>query len=125
MSTPSTPSTPEIPPQLARFPQEVRDAFVRFRSSGDVAGVQIVVGAALVDFLPANNPHRAAGLPADDLRLIEDLGYDSLAIAEVVFFFEDLFAVKIESDDLRSISTVGDLRGFVVQKVKAAGGTPS
>jgi acyl carrier protein len=123
MSTPSTPSTPEIPPQLARFPQEVRDAFVRFRSTGDVAGVQIVVGAALVDFLPANNPHRAAGLPADDLRLIEDLGYDSLAIAELVFFLEDLFKVTISTEEIRNVSTVGDLHTFVIRKL--AGDRPS
>lgn len=120
---PNSPSRPEHPPQLARFPQDVRDAFARFRASGDPAAAQAVVSAALLDFLPTAAA-RGAGVPGDDQRLIEDLGYDSLAIAEMVFFFEDLFQVKIETNDLRGLSTVGQLRAFVARQIgQARGGT--
>ena len=35
-----------------------------------------------------------------DMKLMEDLGYDSLAVAETVFFFEDLFKVRIQNTEL-------------------------
>jgi acyl carrier protein len=116
----SSPALSEQPPQLARFPQEIRDAFTRYRTTGDLEDAQIVVSAALLDFLPTSSRRDAAAELADSMRLMEDLGYDSLAIAEIVFFFEDLFAVKIETKDLREIGTVGQLRGFVAGKIGAA-----
>ncbi len=109
----------ESPPQLARFPQEVRDAYRRFRGEHDRAAAQKVVLAALLDYLPEESPHGSDQPLADEQRLIEDLGYDSLAIAEIVFFLEDLFGVVIKTADLKIVRTVGDLRSFVDEKLAA------
>jgi len=54
----------------------------------------------------------------DQMRLIEDLGYDSLAVAETVFFLEDLLEVRIENKELVQVHTVGELRSFVTRKVE-------
>ena len=78
--------------------------------------MQTIVDAALVDFLPRNSVYRTT-VPAASDRLIEDLGYDSLAIAEFVFFFEDLFKVTISNREIREVRTVGELRGFVDRKL--------
>lgn len=72
---------------------------------------------ALKGFLPDSSPARNASSLNHSMRLIEDLGYDSLAVAEVVFFIEDLFQVQIESNDLKTVKTVGDLREFVSEKL--------
>jgi acyl carrier protein len=114
MSVPLNP-----PPQLARFPADVHDAYWHFLDTGDEVAVHTVARAALVDFLPKNKkdlPDRALG---NDARLIEDLGYDSLAIAELVFFFEDLFKVTITTKEIRNVSTVGELHTFVTHKLAA------
>jgi len=100
--------------QLQRFPLAVRDAYRSFRSTGDIAALHVVVLAVVRDFMP-----RPGEAPlTDELRLIEDLGYDSLAVAETVFFLEDLLQVRIENQELLQVRTVGELRGFVTRKVE-------
>ena len=104
---------PLDPPQLARFPEETRAAYRNFRATGDVAAVQTVVLSAVREHCPRQTALAATA----GLRLVEDLGYDSLAIAELVFFLEDLFAVSIRTKEIQAIATVGELRGFVAAKL--------
>jgi 3-hydroxyacyl-[acyl-carrier-protein] dehydratase len=100
--------------QLQRFPLEVRDAFRLFRSTGDIAALHLVVLAVVRDYMP-----RSGGVVlTEEMRLIEDLGYDSLAVAETVFFLEDLLQVRIGNKELMEVRTVGDLRSFVTRKVE-------
>jgi acyl carrier protein len=104
---------------LARFPLGVRDAFAHFLAVGDIDALDTVLFAVVRDFLPGKNPV-AAGPLADNARLIEDLGFDSLAIAEIVFFMEDLFQIKISNAEIQQVTTVGQLRAFVLRKFAAA-----
>jgi acyl carrier protein len=106
-------------PPLARFPAGVRDAFAHFLAVGDVDALDTVLFAIVRDFLPKKNPAPAGPLP-DNVRLIEDLGFDSLAIAEIVFFMEDLFLIKISNAEIQQVSTVGQLRAFVLHKSAVA-----
>ncbi len=102
---------------LAKFSAAVRAAHERFLATGDVDALDVVVVAVVRDHQPAHlRADEAAGLP-DSARLIGDLGFDSLALAEIVFFFEDLYRVSITNDELMSIGTVGELRIFIRAKV--------
>ena len=108
------PST--LPPQLANFPPEVKEAYQRYLANRDPEAVQVIVMAALTDFMPRKSSARSSP-PADDQRLMKDLGYDSLAVAEAVFFLEDLFDVKIGNRELIHLQTVGELRAYVVSQL--------
>ncbi len=100
---------------LARFPAEVLEAFQRYRTKGDARAVEEVVIAAAVDFRPAGSgPSNAV---SDGTRLLEDMGYDSVAVAELVFFLEDLFELTISNDDILAVRTIGDLRTCVIRKL--------
>ncbi len=117
MASPMTPPSSSSSP-LARFPAPVQAAYDRFIADHNAADLHIIIDAALQDFRPKN---RSAGIepPAigPESRLIEDLGFDSLAVAETVFFFEDLFQVTIQTQEIMSMKTVADLHAFVERKL--------
>jgi acyl carrier protein len=117
-----TPIPPPVPcPALARFPAGVLEAFQRYRSNGDVGAVEEVVIAAAFDHRPgAKDP---APRVSDSTRLLEDLGYDSVSVAELVFFLEDLFDLTISTDDIKGVSTIGDLRACVIRKIAGKSAT--
>jgi acyl carrier protein len=92
------------------------EARAAFQASGDPAGLDTVICAILADFMP-----RRSAVPlaerSGSLRLIEDLGFDSLAITEVVFFAEDLFGITISNEEIAQVRTLDNLRGFICRKV--------
>jgi acyl carrier protein len=114
-----SPTPRRIHDPLAKFPREVRDAYARFQSTGDASAVDTVVLAVVRDFIPKHIAPPADQPLADTARLMADLGFDSLAIAETVFFLEDLFAVKISNAEIMQVSTVAELRAFVRAKLAA------
>lgn len=103
---------------LAAFPSDIRDAHARWIAQRDFSALDAVILAIIA----YHRPHRAqftnAVLP-DSAHLVADLGYDSLALAEVVFFIEDLYQVSISNQDLKSLQTIADLRAYLRAKVPA------
>ncbi|HXN56729.1 MAG TPA: acyl carrier protein [Myxococcales bacterium] len=51
--------------------------------------------------------------------VISTLGMDSVAVMELVSFFEEKLAVRIPDEDLNHIRTVGDLRDALAKLVPA------
>ena len=101
---------------LRHLPAAARAAFSRFQADGDPAALDPVLFAILEDFIPRPPARPLAELPGDT-RLIDDLGFDSLAITEVVFFAEDLFGISISNDEIVRVRTLDDLRGFIHGKM--------
>lgn len=56
----------------------------------------------------------------ESLRLIEDLGLDSLTMMEIVMLVEEVMGLTITNDELRSLATVGDIRAFIDRKAAGA-----
>ena len=54
----------------------------------------------------------------DDLRLIEDLGIDSLTMMEIVILVEDVLQMTINNDELRNLRMVGDVKTFIDCKIR-------
>ena len=48
-----------------------------------------------------------------DAILLEDLGADSIDLADLVMTFEDEFDLEISDDDLENIKTVGDIVKYI------------
>ena len=102
--------------RIKHLPAEVRAAFQRFQTLGDPAGLDMVICAILADFMPRRPTVPLAERPGST-RLIDDLGFDSLAITEVIFFAEDLFGITITNEEMVHVRTLDDLRGFIRRKV--------
>lgn len=101
---------------IRRLPGPAREAFERFQAGGDPAGLDPVLFAILGDFVPLTFARPLSDLPGS-ARLIDDLGFDSLAITELVFFTEDLFGITITNEEIIQVRTLDDLRGFIRGKV--------
>ena len=120
LSSPNSSGAPDAASTLVNhFPAEVRDAFARFRTNRSSADADVVVLAVVLDHQPAVAKPSSSGRPADSSKLVEDLGFDSIAITEMVFFLEDLFDVRIANDEILRVRTVGDLRAFIREKLAA------
>ena len=116
-SSPPFPQTRRVQDPLAKFPEKIRADYSRYQAGGDHAALDSVVLAVVRDHVPKKT-HLAdeQSLP-ESARLVEDLGFDSLAITETVFFLEDLFKVRITNPEIMSVHTVGELRAFVRRKL--------
>ena len=60
----------------------------------------------------------------DGIRLIEDLGLDSLTLMQIAMKVEDTLQLSISDDELRHFRTLGDVRQFVERQL-AVEGPPS
>lgn len=108
---------PGIPSVLLRYPEEVQNAYARFAKSGGAADLKVIVHAALREFMPGNKNRESHPVLGPELKLVEDLGIDSLAVAEMIFFFEDLFSISIPTNEIHGLTTIGDLEAYVSQKL--------
>lgn len=118
METP-TPAAPASEDKLRNLPPEARASFARFRTTRATADLDPVIFAILTDFSPRKPVPPLATLPGGT-RLMEDLGFDSLAITEVVFFTEDLLGVTISNEEIVQIGTLEQLRTFIHGKAGVA-----
>lgn len=64
------------------------------------------------------NGKKLAGLTKD--TVISKLGLDSVAIMELVSFFEEKLNIRMPDEDLAKVQTLGDL-GNVVKRLVPAG----
>lgn len=103
---------------VRHLPVDARSAFERFQTGGDPAGLDPVLFAILGDYIPKSPTRPFTELPGDT-RLMDDLGFDSLAITEVVFFTEELFRITISNEEIVQVRTLDDLRSFIRGKVAA------
>lgn len=115
------PLTPEdeaaLKESLRRCSPSTFEAAVQFRKTGNPEHVPAVVIGVIERFV---EPDLRAKLKDadDDLRLIEDLGIDSLTMMEIVILVEDVLQMSINNDELRNLRTVGDVKIFIDCKIR-------
>ena len=102
---------------LKRCSPSTFEAAVQFRRTGNADHVPAVVVGVIERFVEADlrNKLKDAG---DDLRLIEDLGIDSLTMMEIVILVEEVLQMTINNEDLRNLRTVGDVKTFIDCKIR-------
>lgn len=117
----SKPFTPEdeaaLRESLKRCSPSTFEAAVQFRKNGNPDHVPAIVIGVIERFV---EPDLRAKLKDadDDLRMIEDLGIDSLTMMEIVILVEDVLQMSINNDELRNLRTVGDVKTFIDCKIR-------
>lgn len=110
----------EIRKLMAGMPRSASDAALRFRDSRDFAHLEGLIAEAIQIYRPKNYTRESAAFPPES-RLREDIGLDSLSLAEMAFMFDDLFGIPIETREVAGIVTLGQLSDFLRSKVLGAG----
>lgn len=108
----------QIEKKLEGYPAEVVTALEAFAREGDLAAFENGTLGAL-GFLSESSDAQTLIAAANDVRLREDLGVDSLAVAELVFLIEDTFGVAIHDDEISGLRTISDLKQLAREKVAA------
>lgn len=101
---------------LKRCPPATAEAAINYRKTGDLAQIPTVVLGVIERFVePDLRPKLKHADP--ELRVVEDLGVDSLTMMEVVLLVEESLKITIKNDELRNLRTIGDINTFIEAKV--------
>jgi acyl carrier protein len=97
---------------LKRCSPSTFEAAVQFRKTGNPEHLPAVVIGVIERFVEPDLRVKLKDAD-DDLRLIDDLGVDSLTMMEIVVLVEDVLQMTINNDELRNLRTVGDVKMFI------------
>lgn len=92
------------------LPEDLKAALLSFLETKSEANMSALIKEALLDFSGKPLPDDLS----DSTNFINELGLDSLAITEFIFFFEDLFNLKITNEDLLKLQTIGSMKDFLM-----------
>jgi len=119
MSVPATlveKSSDEIREELAGFPEPTIDAVMRFREDGNAEALTEMVLRVIEYYLPRDKKVSLVGMP-HSTRLFDELGADSLLMAEVAFKLEELLGIPIDLQAGPPAETLGDLIALLGQRL--------
>jgi acyl carrier protein len=102
---------------LKRCSPSTFEAAVQYRKTGNPDHVPAVVIGVIERFVEPDLKIKLKEAD-DDLRLIEDLGIDSLTMMEIVILVEDILSLTINNDELRNLRTIGDVKTFIDCKIR-------
>lgn len=102
---------------LKRCSAATYEAAAQFRKTGNTEHLPAVVLGVIERYVEPDLRGKLRDAD-DDLRIIEDLGIDSLTMMEIVILVEDVLQMSINNDELRHLRTVGDVKTFIECKVR-------
>lgn len=103
---------------LKRCSPATYEAALAFRRTGDLGFLPVVIHGIIERYV--EREVRSRMVTADDnLRLVEDLGLDSLTRMEIVLLAEDVLPISIDNEDLCQLRTLGDVKQRMAERVAA------
>jgi len=102
---------------LKRCSPKTVEAALNYRKTGDSAQVPGIIIGIIERFLEPDIRPRLQNA-SNDIRILEDLGVDSLTMVEVVMLVEETLDISINNDELRDLRTLGDIKTFIDCKLR-------
>ncbi|HVT73408.1 MAG TPA: phosphopantetheine-binding protein [Lacunisphaera sp.] len=102
---------------LKRCSAATYEAAAQFRKTGNIEHLPAIVLGIIERYVEPDLRGKLRDAD-DDLRIIEDLGIDSLTMMEIVILVEDVLQMSINNDELRHLRTVGDVKLFIGCKIR-------
>lgn len=102
---------------LKRCSPETIEAALNYRKTGETEQIPAIIIGIIERFLEPDIRPRLKKA-TDDVRILEDLGVDSLTMVEVVMLVEETLDITINNEELRDLRTLGDIKTFIDCKIK-------
>jgi 3-hydroxyacyl-[acyl-carrier-protein] dehydratase len=109
----------ELRTTLKRCPPEAVEAAVSFRKTGDTSQLNTIILGLVERFMEPELRPKLHQPDADNMKILEDLGVDSLTMVELVMLVEETLGLTVDNNELRGIKTVGDIKRFAAAKVQS------
>jgi 3-hydroxyacyl-[acyl-carrier-protein] dehydratase len=103
---------------LKRYSPATREAACQFRRTGNAAHLPAIV-QGIIEHCVEHAARDKLARGGENLRLVEDLGIDSLTMLEIVFLAEEVLEISIENEEVRTLRTVGEVQEFIASKLGA------
>ena len=102
---------------LRRCSEKTVNAAIAYRQTGDPRHISAIIIGIVERFVEPDLRPRLA-TDCDDLKVVDDLGVDSLTMMEIVMLVEEVIQMQISNDDLRNLLTIGDIKTFIDCRVR-------
>ncbi len=102
---------------LKRCSEETRKAVFEFRETGQVRLLPSIVMGLIERFLEPEVRSRLGGGDGS-VRLVDDLGIDSLTMMEIIVLVEETLDISIDNEELRDLRTLDDVSSFIDAKTR-------
>lgn len=107
---------------LVGYPAETVDAAERFFRENAAEALDRLVVGVIAYHRPAKSKEATGDTVAleGSAKLVEDLGFDSLAMVEMSFLLDELLGLRLSDDEMRALRTIDDVRGAVRMRAASA-----
>ncbi|MBN1403587.1 MAG: hypothetical protein JW942_03860 [Opitutales bacterium] len=99
------------------IPESARAIYSSWCKTRDDKDLTQLIGA-LLETLEVNSFDEVYAEKGDSTIILEDLGIDSLTLAEMLFYTEDLLKIRIPNEDIVKIRTIGELKSYLASRSK-------
>ncbi len=103
---------------LRRCSEATVNAAIAFRQTGATEHLPVIILGVVERFVDPDLRPKLADGNSDGLRMIDDLGIDSLTMMEIVMLVEEVVGMSISNDELRNLRTLGDIKVFIDCKAR-------
>lgn len=101
---------------LKRCSESTIESAVEFRKTGNPELVGPVVIGIIERFAEPDKREMLKNA-SDDLKMVDDLGLDSLTMVEIVLAVEDAVGMSIDNEEIQNLHTLGDIKNFIRNKI--------
>ncbi len=101
---------------LKRCSESTIESAVEFRKTGNPELVGPVVIGIIERFAEPDKREMLKNA-SDGLKMVDDLGLDSLTMVEIVLAVEDAVGMSIDNEEIQNLHTLGDIKNFIRNKI--------
>jgi 3-hydroxyacyl-[acyl-carrier-protein] dehydratase len=109
---------------LKRCSPTTYEAARAFRQTGEVAQLHRLLLGIIERYVERERRSLLAGAD-DNVRLVDDLGLDSLTLMEIVVVAEEVLPITINNEEMCRLRTLGDVKQQVLALVSALQHAPA